>query len=139
MKIIDVMTSNVEIALSTDTVEQAAQVMAEIGAGALPVGEDDRLVGMITDRDIAVRCVAGGFDPKSTKVSDIMSNAIKYCFVDQDVDHIISNMGEAYLLKGDLANAQAHLDALDKICLLGCAEYSALKQKVAEYKKNKTS
>ena len=48
-------------------------------------------------------------------------------------------MGEAYLLKGDLPDAQAHLDALDKICLLGCAEYTALKQKVAEFKKNKTS
>jgi Flp pilus assembly protein TadD len=48
-------------------------------------------------------------------------------------------MGEAYLLKGDLANAQSHLDALDKICTFGCPEYSALKSKVAEYKKNKTS
>ena len=43
------------------------------------------------------------------------------------------------LFRSDLANAQAHLDALDSICLLGCAEYTALKQKVAEYKKNKTS
>jgi Flp pilus assembly protein TadD len=48
-------------------------------------------------------------------------------------------MGEAYLLKGDLKNAEVHLDALDKLCLFGCAEYPALKQKVAEYKKSKTS
>ena len=94
MKIIDVMTSNVEIARASDTVEEAAQVMAQIGAGALPVGEDDRLVGMITDRDIAVRCVAGGYDPKSTPVGEIMSNEIKYCFADQEVDHIVGNMGE---------------------------------------------
>ncbi|HYM32243.1 MAG TPA: tetratricopeptide repeat protein [Candidatus Cybelea sp.] len=48
-------------------------------------------------------------------------------------------LGEAYLLKGDLKNAEVHLDALDRICLFGCAEYTALKQKVAEFKKNKTS
>ena len=48
-------------------------------------------------------------------------------------------MGEAYLLKGDLKSAETHLDALDRLCLFGCAEYTALKQKVAEYKKNKTS
>jgi Flp pilus assembly protein TadD len=48
-------------------------------------------------------------------------------------------MGEAYLLKGDLKSAETHLDALDRLCLFGCAEYTALKQKVAEYKKSKTS
>jgi len=93
-KVLDVMTPEVAITRASDTIEAAAQTMAAIDAGVLPVSEDDRLVGMITDRDIAVRCVAGGFDPKSTPVSEVMSDNIKYCFADQDVDHIVGNMAE---------------------------------------------
>ena len=96
-RILDVMTPEVAITRATDTIEAAAQTMAAIDAGVLPVSQDDRLVGMITDRDIAVRCVAGGLDPKSTPVSEVMSGDIKYCFADQDVDHIVGNMAELQL------------------------------------------
>ena len=76
MKISEVMTPDVRIASPDQTVEQAAGIMAELDAGVLPVGVNDRLVGMITDRDIAVRCVAKGKGPQ-TKVREIMSEKVK--------------------------------------------------------------
>jgi CBS domain-containing protein len=69
-------------------------MMAEIDAGVLPVAERDRLVGMITDRDIAIRAVAAGKGP-DTAVGDVMSRQLLYCFDDQDLDHIAKSMGEA--------------------------------------------
>src|SRR6266516_794317 len=62
-------------------------------AGLLPVTENDKLVGMITDRDIAIRGVAEGKGP-DTKVRDAMSPEIKYCFEDEDVAHVAENMAE---------------------------------------------
>jgi CBS domain-containing protein len=59
--------------------------MADIDAGAVPVGEDDRLVGMITDRDIAIRAVAEGKGP-DTPVRDVMSTEVKYVFDDEDLE-----------------------------------------------------
>jgi CBS domain-containing protein len=86
------MTRNVRIARPDQTIREAAKTMGEIDAGALPVGDDERLLGMITDRDIAVRAVAQGQGP-DTRVRDVMSSSIKYCFEDEDVDDVIGNMG----------------------------------------------
>ncbi len=66
--------------------------LAEKEVGALPVEQDDRLLGMITDRDIVVRVVAGGHDPAKTSVEDVVSREPKYCFEDEDVSHVASNM-----------------------------------------------
>jgi CBS domain-containing protein len=62
-------------------------------SGVLPLGEDDRLVGVITDRDIAIRAVAEGMDTAITTVREIMSDEVKYCFEDETVDHVADNMG----------------------------------------------
>jgi CBS domain-containing protein len=71
--------------------------MAEADAGILPVGENDRLVGMITDRDIAVRAVARGKGP-DTPVRDVMSTEkVMYCFEDDVVDEVARNMGDVKL------------------------------------------
>lgn len=93
MKVSDKMTRNVRIASPDDSIQQAARSMAECDAGALPVGQDDRLVGMITDRDIAVRGVAQG-KGLDTKVREVMTPDVKYCFEDEDLDHVARNMGE---------------------------------------------
>ena len=71
MKVGEIMTRGVEIASPDDTVQQAASRMAELDVGVLPVGENDRLVGMLTDRDIAIRAVAQGRGP-DTKVREAM-------------------------------------------------------------------
>jgi CBS domain-containing protein len=71
MKVSEIMTRGVEITSPDDTVQQAASRMAELDVGVLPVGENDRLVGMLTDRDIAIRAVAQGKGP-DTKVREAM-------------------------------------------------------------------
>ncbi len=74
MKISDIMTRNVQVADPQQSIREAAATMARIDSGALLVGEGDRLVGMITDRDIAIRAVAGGLSG-DTPLGRIMSGA----------------------------------------------------------------
>ena len=82
--------------------------MAECDAGALPVGQDDRLVGMITDRDITVRGVAQG-KGLDTKVRDVMTPDVKYCFEDEDLDHVARNMGEQQVRRLPVVNRDKRL------------------------------
>jgi CBS domain-containing protein len=93
MRIQQAMTKDVHIANPGQSIRDAARMMAEIDAGVLPVGEKDRLVGMITDRDIALRAVANGKGP-DTPVSEIMSGEICYCFEDQELDEVAANMAD---------------------------------------------
>ena len=93
MRVSDCMSRDVRTANPNETIREAASTMAEIDAGSLPVGEEDRLVGMITDRDIAIRGVAEGKGP-DTKVRDVMSGDVKYCFEDQEVEEALQNMGD---------------------------------------------
>jgi len=73
--------------------KEAAKTMAELDAGALPVGEKDHLIGMITDRDIAIRGIAKGKGPKA-KVRDVMTEDVKYCFDDQELEDVTRNMAD---------------------------------------------
>jgi CBS domain-containing protein len=85
MKIKDVMTRNVECVAPDDTIQSAARKMRDLGVGPVPICDHDRLVGMVTDRDIAVRAVAEGRDPATCHVRDVMTPEVVYCFEDQDV------------------------------------------------------
>ena len=86
MQVKQVMTPNVECTQPTATLSDAARKMRDFDIGPLPVcSDDDRLAGMITDRDIAVRAVADGLDPRTTMVRDVMTPTIIYCYEDQDV------------------------------------------------------
>lgn len=96
MKIRDAMTRDVRMVRPDQTIRDAAQLMAQMDIGALPVQDNDRLVGMITDRDIAVRAVAEG-KGADARVRDVMSNEIKYCYDDQTVEEVTRNMGEQRL------------------------------------------
>jgi CBS domain-containing protein len=80
MNVKEAMTRDVRLAYPEQTIRQAAQLMAELDVGALPVEDGDRLVGMITDRDIAVR--------------EVMSSEVKYCYEDQTVEEVAQNMGD---------------------------------------------
>jgi len=108
MNVSEIMTSNVELASPEESIQKAAQKMADLNTGVLPVGHNDRLVGMITDRDIAVRAVAKGLSPK-TLVRDIMSKDVKYCFDDQEVDDIVANMGEVRMRRLPVVNRDKRL------------------------------
>ena len=93
MKIRELMTAEVEVIKPGDTLHTAARMMADLDTGVLPVGENDRLVGMITDRDITVRAVAQGMDPEKTAVREAMSPEIRYCFEDEDTEEVAHKMG----------------------------------------------
>lgn len=93
MNVSEVMTRSVVLANPKQPIHEAARLMAERDAGALLVGENDRLIGVITDRDIAVRAVAKGLPP-DTPIETIMSPQVLYCFEDEDVEHVAKNMGE---------------------------------------------
>ena len=93
MKVAEVMTRHVELAGPDDTIQAAASRMAELDTGVLPVGEGDRLVGMLTDRDVAVRAVAQGMGP-DTAVREVMTPEVRYCFEDEDLDAVVRTMGD---------------------------------------------
>ena len=108
MRVSEAMTREVRVANPTQTIRDVARIMAEIDAGAVPVGENDRLVGMITDRDIAIRAVAQGKGP-DTPVSEIMSEEIKYCYEDEDLEHVAENMGELQVRRLPVVNREKRL------------------------------
>jgi len=93
MQINECMTTDVRIVSPDDTIQSAARIMADIDAGILPVGEDDRLVGFVTDRDIAIRGIGQGCSA-ATPVSDVMTYEVMYCFVDEKVDDVLENMSD---------------------------------------------
>jgi CBS domain-containing protein len=93
MKIAKVMSRDVELIKPETTLREAAAVMIRIDAGALPVTDGKKVVGMITDRDIAVRGIAQGKGPDDP-VRDAMSQEVKYCFEDEDAAHVAENMAE---------------------------------------------
>jgi len=93
MKVAEAMTRGAHIVKTDDTIKKAAQIMLEEDIGFLPVEENDRLVGTVTDRDLVVRCLAKGKGARG-KVRDAMTKDVKYCFEDEDMDHVITNMGD---------------------------------------------
>jgi CBS domain-containing protein len=93
MRISEVMTREVRVAQLDDTISDAARLMAQLDVGVLPVSNGERLVGMLTDRDIAIRAVADGLGP-DTKVEEIMTRDVKYCFESDECADIARNMGD---------------------------------------------
>jgi CBS domain-containing protein len=108
MRVSEAMSRDVRIATPEQTICEAARIMSEIDVGALPVGENDKLVGMITDRDIAVRAVAAD-KPPSTKVRDVMSREVLYCYEDQDLDELAINMGDEQVRRMPVVNRDKRL------------------------------
>ncbi len=108
MKVREAMTKSVNIASPDQTIREAAHAMIEIDAGALPVGENDRLVGIITDRDIAVRAVAEG-RPPDTPVRDVMSKGVLYCYDDEELDHVAANMSDKKVRRLPVLNRDKRL------------------------------
>jgi CBS domain-containing protein len=85
MLVKEIMTRNVDVVSPGDTLEQAARKMSELNVGPMPVCEGNRVVGILTDRDITVRATAAGSDPKDTLVYEAMTQDLVNCYEDQDV------------------------------------------------------
>jgi CBS domain-containing protein len=93
----EVMTRDVEVIRPDATLQQAAERMTALDVGSMPVGAGDRLVGVLSDRDITVRATAAGRDPRTAQVRDAMSADILYCFEDQGIDEATVLMEERQL------------------------------------------
>ena len=93
MQIKEIMSRDVHTIEPDRTLRDAAMEMSKIGAGILPVSEADRLIGMITDRDIAIRGIGYGLGPDA-RVADVMTRDVKYCFEDQDLEDVGDNMAD---------------------------------------------
>jgi CBS domain-containing protein len=85
MQVNEIMTRNAEVIRPDSTIQDAAQKMEDLDVGSLPVCDGDRLLGMVTDRDVTVRAVSEGSDPWTTPVRDVMTRQAIYCLEDQDV------------------------------------------------------
>ena len=108
MKVKDIMTRDVVVAAPGDNLQRAAQLMEQNDFGMLPIGENDRLVGMLSDRDITIRAVAEGKAP-TTKVGEVMSHEVLYCFEDQDLEDIAQNMAEMKVRRMPVVNRDKRL------------------------------
>lgn len=108
-KVKDVMTADVEVVQPQDTLVEAAEKMRALNVGPLPVCDGDRLVGLITDRDIVVRAVAMGHDVRATTVSEAMTDDLTYCFEDDPVEKAEQLMKEHQIRRVLVLNASKRL------------------------------
>jgi len=120
----DVMTGDVFLVTPEQTIAEAALLMREKDVGSVAVHSDDKLVGMLTDRDIAVRAVAENLAP-ATPVQEVMSGDIKYCFEDQDVDEVAANMAELEIRRLPVVNRDKRLVGIIALSNMAFAEEPA--------------
>jgi CBS domain-containing protein len=109
MRLGEVMTTNVEVIGCNARLIEAAAKMKELDIGLIPVCEGDELKGTLTDRDITVRATAEGRSPLKTKVSDIMSKEIAYCFEDQEIEEALSLMEARQIRRLPILNHEKRL------------------------------
>jgi len=116
MRVSEAMKREVRVATPGQSIRDVAKIMDEINAGSMPVGENDRLVGMITDRDIAVRAVAQGKGP-DTPVREIMSSdKVLYCYDDEELDHVAKNMSEHQVRRLPVVDRDKRLVGIVSFC-----------------------
>jgi CBS domain-containing protein len=103
------MTRDVEVVGTMASVQEAALKMKTLDVGLIPVCDGDRIHGMLSDRDITIRATAAGCDPSHTRVQEIMSTDIAYCFEDQDIDEAISLMEVRQIRRLPILNHERQL------------------------------
>lgn len=105
----DVMSQNFKWMAPDSPVSQVAQEMRDMDCGFMPLAENDKMIGMITDRDITIRAVAEGKNPAECKARDIMTPKTYYCYDDQDVEEVCNNMGEIQVRRLPVVNRDKRL------------------------------
>ena len=124
MKVSEIMSHDVQIANPQQSVAEVARIMADKEIGFMPVGENDQLVGTITDRDIVVRAVADGMGGDAM-VREVMTRDIKYCFEDEDVDDLTRNMGDVKVRRMPVVNRDKRITGVVSIGDAALAEREA--------------
>lgn len=109
MLVKELMTKNVDVVAPDTTIVEAARHMRDQDVGAIPIAENDRLVGLITDRDIVIRALADGKPADKTTVRDAMSPKVLYCFDDEDISDIASNMAGNQIRRLPVVNRDKRL------------------------------
>jgi CBS domain-containing protein len=109
MRVNEIITRDPEVIRPDAVLLDAAQKMKSLDIGTLPVCEGDRLVGMISDRDITVRGVAQNHDPKTARVDEVMTPDVIYCFDDEDVKEVAKKMEEKQVRRLPVLNREKHL------------------------------
>jgi CBS domain-containing protein len=105
MKVSECMSRDVQVVKPDQPIQEAAQFMLRSDAGAMPVCDGERLVGMVTDRDIAVRAVAQGRGPE-TPVREAMTDHVDYCFEDDEVEEVAMKMSDAQVRRFPVLSRQ---------------------------------
>jgi len=124
------MTREVRVASPGQSIREAAKIMDEINAGSMPVGDNDRLVGMITDRDIAIRAVAVGKGP-DTPVREVMTTEqVLYCYEDEELDHVAKNMSQQQVRRLPVVNREKRLVGIVSLGNIAQAESRAASKAV---------
>ena len=109
MQVREIMSTEVEVIAPETSIQEAARKMRDADVGVLPVGENDGLIGMLTDRDIVVRAVAEGRADGDATVRDIVTDQIFFCFEEDDVDDAASLMAERQVRRLPVLNAEKRL------------------------------
>ena len=109
MKVNEIITHDPEVIRPETALIEAAQKMKSMDIGMLPVCDGDRLVGVITDRDITVRGVAQGYDPKTARVQEVMTPEVIYCFDDENVKDVAKKMEEKQVRRLPVLNREKRL------------------------------
>jgi CBS domain-containing protein len=115
MQVRQAMSRNVHTATPSESIRDAARDMVEADIGLLPVEENDRMIGMITDRDIAVRAVAEGLPP-DTPVRQVMTSDVKYCFEDDEIEDVCRNMADIQVRRLPVVNRDKRLVGIVSLC-----------------------
>jgi CBS domain-containing protein len=105
----DVMTSQPAFIATGESIQRAAEMMDQLNVGALPVCDGQRLAGMVTDRDITVRCTAAGKDPKATQVTEAMSQEVQWCSEDDSVESAREKMASLQIRRLAVVDKDRHL------------------------------
>src|ERR1043166_3460255 len=113
MKVRDILTLDPEVIHPNASICEAAQKMQARDIGMLPVCDGDRLVGAMTDRDIVIRAVARGYDPINTRVKDVMTSRIRYCFEDDDVARAAQIMEDHQIRRLPVINSAKRLPVIN--------------------------
>jgi CBS domain-containing protein len=125
MQVQEIMTPTVHIADPNMTIRDAARRMRADNVGALPVGENDRLIGMVTDRDIVVRAVAEERSAGNTTIREVMSEGICYCFEDNDIEEAAQMMAKHQVRRLPVLNRDKRLLGVVALADLGRSEEKA--------------
>lgn len=112
MQVKEIMEKNVKLINPDTTLREAAEFMRECDCGYLPIGENDRLIGAITDRDIVIRGVAAGHSPDDVMVKDAMTEKVVYCFEEDDVKQAAEKMKEKQLRRLIVLNSDKRLTGI---------------------------